>query len=272
MAERRYVGSSVRYVIGVDEAGRGCMAGPVGVAAALYRLSSTSLSYRVDDSKLMKESDREATLGAICAELGTTKDLLLQTLLADRKVCTVQYQATRSLQALAAVLVDVEVVNAKNILNATLEGMAAVCNAIVAACQDNSRLRLTPDNCAVLLDGNRVPWTFLSEEERSCIAAKAHKKALFEARMGAIYPLLDGYSCQTVVKGDRLLLSIASASVVAKVARDNFVVRVMHVEYPQYAFALHKGYCTPHHKQLLKQLGPCSYHRLGYAPVKAWAD
>lgn len=68
--------------------------------------------------------------------------------------------------------------------------------------------------------------------------------------------------------GDALSLSIAAASVVAKVYRDN-QMRELDLVYPQYGFASHKGYATPEHRKALEQHGPCALHRFSFAPVRA---
>jgi ribonuclease HII len=68
--------------------------------------------------------------------------------------------------------------------------------------------------------------------------------------------------------GDALCLSIAAASVVAKVFRDAMMAE-MHAEYPQYGLANHKGYATPEHRKALREHGPCPLHRRSFAPVAA---
>ncbi|CAJ1987101.1 ribonuclease HII [Leishmania donovani] len=261
---------SIRYVIGVDEAGRGCMAGPVGVAATLYRISATPVRYAVLDSKKMKEIDRAETLEAMCAELSDAGvEGFVGTTVRDGTCCLVRYQRRKPLQAVAAALVDVSVINERNILNATLEGMSAVCDAVVRSYNAVSGLdTLTPLTCAILIDGNRVPWTFLSGEERQRVCVQAVRKVEARKRIGVEYPALDGFGCTTVVKGDATLLSIAAASIVAKVARDAYAVSVMHRAFPQYGFNHHKGYCTAAHKAELARWGPSHFHRLDYAPVK----
>lgn len=70
----------------------------------------------------------------------------------------------------------------------------------------------------------------------------------------------------SLVGGDRRALSIAAASVLAKVWRDDYL-RQLDAQYPQYGFARHKGYGTPEHQAVLKAHGPCPEHRLSFAPV-----
>jgi len=73
---------------------------------------------------------------------------------------------------------------------------------------------------------------------------------------------------QTVVGGDGLSLSIAAASILAKVARDRLMVE-LDAQYPGYGFASHKGYNAPVHQAALKAMGPCPVHRRGWSPIKA---
>jgi len=71
-----------------------------------------------------------------------------------------------------------------------------------------------------------------------------------------------------LTRGDSRVLSIAAASVIAKVARDQAMV-ALDASFPGYGFARHKGYGTAEHRAALKRLGPCPFHRLTYAPVAA---
>ncbi len=85
--------------------------------------------------------------------------------------------------------------------------------------------------------------------------------------------LIDGnrappLSCkvQTIIKGDSLSLSIAAASIIAKVTRDRIMIDVER-QYPGYSFAIHKGYGTAKHAAALVLLGPCSEHRKSFKPI-----
>src|SRR5437867_7094170 len=87
--------------------------------------------------------------------------------------------------------------------------------------------------------------------------------------------LVDGTDCipgvtlrqQSVIDGDAKMLSIAAASVVAKVVRDRIMTRLDRV-WPAYGFARHKGYGTPEHLEVLGRVGPCALHRYSFAPVR----
>jgi ribonuclease HII len=73
--------------------------------------------------------------------------------------------------------------------------------------------------------------------------------------------------CRSLVKGDARCLSIAAASIIAKVTRDRLMCGEYHERYPQYDFARHKGYPTPEHLTALLEHGPCPLHRRSFSPV-----
>lgn len=191
-AEARLVGSAA-IVAGVDEAGRGPLAGPV-VAAAVV-LDPAVRWKGLNDSKQLAPQVREALYARVLIEA----------------------------RAFAWSVVGPRAIDRMNIRGASLEAMRrAVC-----------RLRLQPT--MVLVDGiDRVP---------GC-----------------------GADQRPVVDGDARCLSIAAASVVAKVVRDRIMERLDRV-WPVYGFARHKGYGTPEHMEILERVGPCPLHRYSFSPV-----
>lgn len=76
--------------------------------------------------------------------------------------------------------------------------------------------------------------------------------------------------CETVLSGDSRSLSIAAASILAKVSRDRYVEQVIDKQYPQYLFAQHKGYGTKLHYAMLDRYGPCPEHRMSF--LKKWKE
>ena len=195
--ERRCEG----VVCGVDEAGRGPLAGPVVAAAVVIdrRRLRGELRYALDDSKVLSREVRESC----CREL---------------------YQAMRR----GAVRIGVGAASAgeidrTNVLRASLAAMARA----VAA------LGIAPD--MALVDGNVAP------------------------------PLR--CQVQTVVKGDALSLSIAAASVVAKVTRDR-IMRALAPRYPGYGWESNVGYSTAQHFAGIRQLGVTPHHRRSFEPVR----
>ena len=174
-------------VAGVDEAGRGPLAGPVVVAAVVLPRDWRP-DVPLDDSKRMSPEAREV------AYLVVRRDAL------DWRMTAVQ---------------PVEI-DRLNILGATLEGMRRVVE----------RLRPPPDY--VLVDGDRLPPLTVPGE--------------------------------AVVKGDQRSLSIAAASVLAKVARDR-IMGVYAARYPQWGFERHKGYGTVMHREAIARHGRSPIHR-----------
>jgi ribonuclease HII len=191
-AEARLAGPGTT-VAGVDEAGRGPLAGPV-VAAAVV-LAARDGWDGLNDSKQLARDVRETLFARVLNEA----------------------------RAFSWAILGPRAIDRVNIRCASLEAMRrAVC-----------RLSVTPE--LVLVDGNvAVPRLDLPQ--------------------------------QTVVQGDARMLSIAAASVVAKVVRDRIMERLDRV-WPQYGFARHKGYGTPEHLAALAAHGPCPLHRYSFAPV-----
>lgn len=187
-------------VIGVDEAGRGPLAGPV-VAGACILPEGVNIP-GVDDSKRLTEKRREAAFEQVkAAALGW-----------------------------GVGVVGPERIDEINILRATFEAMAV---AVQAARQMAATFLGEPvDRACVLVDGNlRLPqWE------------------------GPQRP---------VVGGDRKSLSIAAASILAKVTRDRLMVEYDAL-YPEYGFARHKGYGSKEHMAAIDQFGPSPIHRLTF--------
>ncbi|MBU1088005.1 MAG: ribonuclease HII [Candidatus Omnitrophica bacterium] len=182
-----------KFIAGVDEAGRGPLAGPV-VAAAVIVPKYCCFDSKVTDSKKLSASQRQKAYEEIIAK------------------CIYAYA-----------VVGEKKIDEFNILQASLLAMANAVN----------KLSQKPD--WVLVDG-------------------AHKPAL-------------AFPMQAIIKGDSLSISIASASIVAKVIRDSIMIE-LDQEYPQYGFAIHKGYGTKSHLQAISAYGPCPIHRKTFQPIK----
>lgn len=223
------------FVFGVDEAGRGCLAGPVCAAVSCWAPFSPAfgLAVPVRDSKLMKETEREENFEPI----------------------------RRYALSFGVGFASCQEIDRWNILRANYLAVArAVEMALesLAARAVVSREALDLAAFSFLTDGNHP----LVSKARFfvCSPEYAHE-----------FPLL----CQLfrgdikercLVKGDSRVFSIASASVLAKVSRDRHM-HALDARFPHYDFAVHKGYSTPGHVQKLRELGPCSEHRHSFAPV-----
>ncbi len=191
------MGSTLR-IAGVDEAGRGPLAGPVVAAAVILRPGQDLTG--VADSKTL---DAE------------TRSRLAQALRRDALGYGLGWA-------------DAAEIDAINILQATYLAMR---RAVLALC-------MAPD--LLLIDGNGLP---------------------------SLAGLAPGLSARAIVRGDASTPAISAASILAKTARDAYMNQ-MHVLYPKYGFAEHKGYPTPVHRRALAEHGPCPLHRRSYAPVR----
>ena len=190
MEKRIWAGG--RTPAGVDEAGRGPLAGPV-VAAAVILPESFTID-GLDDSKKLTHPQRVKILQQIIA----------------------------SAVDIAVGVVDHEAIDSINILRASLRAMEIAVN----------NLGKRPD--FLLIDGNQRTSLLIPQE--------------------------------TVVKGDSRCCSIAAASIVAKVRRDE-IMNEYHEIYPEYNFRSHKGYPTKEHLEAIRKHGPCPIHRRSFRGV-----
>jgi ribonuclease HII len=199
--ETRLQQSGYQRIAGIDEAGRGCWAGPVVAASVILApavLERPVLLDGIDDSKLLNERQREKALQRI------------------------RHHAI----AIGIGSVPPYVIDTWGIVPATRMAMTI---ALLS-------MSVLPDT--LLIDA--LPLEILSLPQ------------------------------QAFFKGDSQCLSIAAASIVAKVTRDQ-LMKTADTACPGYGFARHKGYGTALHQKALRELGPCVLHRLSFKPVYAIA-
>ncbi len=194
--EDKLVVQGYRYIAGIDEAGRGALAGPVVAAAVIlpYRLKAHWLR-QVRDSKLLTPDRREYLFDYI-------QEAAIST---------------------GVGIVSHHIIDTSNILRATRLAMKQAVD------------RLSPPADTLLIDYLRLPEVPISQKG--------------------------------IVNGDGLCLSIACASIIAKVTRDR-LMKKMDAIYPGYGLGKHKGYCTEEHIANLNRLGPSPVHRRSFHPVK----
>ncbi len=181
-----------KCIIGLDEAGRGPMAGPLVVGAVIF--DEGYGNDFINDSKQLSEKKRKE---------------LYDIIIKDAKAWCVE-------------IIDVDEVDQLNVYRASQKGMM---DAI-------EHIGIKPDY------------------------------ALTDAM-----PLTCDIEHEAIIKGDSLSLSIAAASILAKVTRDEIMDEYDRL-YPQYNFKKHKGYPTKEHKELLKKYGACPIHRKSFKPVQ----
>jgi ribonuclease HII len=194
------------FIAGVDEAGRGSLAGPVVAAAVILPLGDIS-SLHFDLDECLK----------CFAGVRDSKQLTARE--RERLFEVVMQQAL----AVGVGIGSVEMIDERNILQAT---KYAMCDAI-------AKLSIPPQ--ALLLDAIHLPDIELLQ--------------------------------RSIIKGDALCLSIAAASIIAKVTRDRIMVQ-LHELFPAYGFAQHKGYGTEEHLAALREHGASPHHRRSFAPVR----
>lgn len=190
--EARYLKSMPGPIAGVDEAGRGPLAGPVVAAAVI--LDRARIPKGLNDSKQLQPEQREEAYARIL-ELAV---------------------------AVGVGEASVDEIDLVNIRQATHLAMARAVRALSASAQ------------FALVDGNDAPAL-------PC-------------------------PCETIVDGDARSVSIAAASIVAKVTRDR-LMKILHDEFPGYGWRTNKGYGTEEHLAALLRHGPCRHHRRSFAPV-----
>jgi len=194
--EERLAAQGYRLIAGIDEAGRGALAGPVVAAAVILpRRFKAGWLKDVNDSKLLTPSRRERLLPFI----------------------------RQAAIATGVGIVSHEFIDERNIVIATRLAMKQAVE------------QLSPPPDSLLIDFMRLP------------EINMHQKG--------------------IKNGDGLCLSIACASIVAKVTRDHLMIELDGI-YPGYGLCRHKGYCTREHVASLRRLGPCPIHRHSFRPVK----
>ncbi len=188
--EKNAMDAGYKNVCGIDEAGRGPLAGPVYAAAVILPIGLEIKD--LNDSKKLSEKKREQLFDIIREK-------------------AVDYSIGIATE---------QEIDEINILNATFLAMHRAVEG----------LKIKPDYA--LIDGNQYPKIpFIAEE--------------------------------TVVKGDAKSMSIAAASILAKVSRDRFMLEKA-IEYPQYQFEKHKGYGTKLHYDMIKEYGVSPIHRISF--------
>jgi ribonuclease HII len=209
--ERRFRSSGARLLAGIDEVGRGALAGPVSVGIAVVDLQQQKLLADVRDSKLLKVADRER----------------LVPLVRDWSVASaVGHASAKEIDALG-------------IIGALRLAGNRAWFAVLAA-------GVRPE--VVLLDGSH---NWLSPDLQPSLFDDA------PAEPGCDAPV------HTLVKADMQCLSVAAASIIAKVERDAMMCE-LHTQYPAYGWDENKGYGTAAHKEALRTAGPTPYHRVSW--------
>lgn len=229
----------LRFVMGIDEAGRGPLAGPVVAAAAIVPANLPGVA---DSKKITDENKREELYESI---------------------------VTSPNVRWAVAIVDAPTIDEINILQATLLGMRMAARAVLSldGTQEGLRREATP--------GTSIPGCYVVLGQTDGLGQPCSNSARDPVDSEQAYALVDGNRvpadmpcrAESIVKGDSKEYSIAAASILAKVTRD----RLMHAyssQYPEYSLSQHKGYPTAAHVSAVRRHGPCPIHRKTFAPIK----
>ncbi len=217
------------YVIGCDEVGRGSLAGPVVAAAVILKPETWNMKRGIRDSKLLLPKKRE--------ELSST----------------IKKHAWWGIG-----VVDEKIIDGVNIHHATLLAMKRAAENLLASIPSESALEHhQPDESRNL--------------SKTQINRPLHSSDALVGRGGGLFLFIDGkftipgvnLAQEAVVGGDNKILSVAAASIVAKVFRDD-LMKKYHQQYPIYNFAQHKGYGTLFHRTMIIRHGLSDIHRLTF--------
>lgn len=192
--EKRLASQGLWPVAGIDEAGRGPLAGPVAAAAVI--LDPGNLPKGLNDSKLLSSEVRE---------------MLFDDIMQRAVAVAVAFSSAAEIDRI-------------NIRQATLSAMRRALASLSTA------------PSYVLVDGNDLPAKLVCAGE-------------------------------TIVAGDASSLSIAAASIIAKVTRDRLMRRLC-PHHPQYGFSQHFGYATKAHREAIARHGPSPFHRMTFSPLR----
>ncbi|KAL7538699.1 hypothetical protein ACHAXR_008741 [Thalassiosira sp. AJA248-18] len=229
-------------VIGVDEAGRGPLAGPVVAAAAIV---PTNIAGIVDSKKITKEEERER----LYEELIACPDI--------------RY---------AVAVVSAQRIDEINILQATLEGMRMAVEGVMSIDSEKKQDNEGNNNVA---SAERNDVSYVITGGGGTINKAADESTKSNNKSCSYHALIDGNKVpkempcpsESLVKGDGREYSIGAASILAKVTRD----RLMHEydkKYPEFNLSQHKGYPTAAHMSAVREFGASPIHRRTFAPLK----
>ncbi len=244
--ERAFLEKGYDFVVGIDEAGRGPLAGPVVAAAATWR------KHEILNSKFETISNDQS--------LDDQNFLKKLNLIRDSKKLSEKqreeiFDFIQEHFYVGVGICDHATIDRINILQATHLAMR---NAV-------TDLNVKLKKCHPRVGGDPVQRLNDSRLD-SCMHGNDKDKIIILVDGNSEIPNIS-IEQKTVVGGDNFVKSISAASIIAKVTRDR-MMREAHLKFPQYNFEKHKGYGTKIHMEALKKFGPCEIHRRSFRPVR----
>ncbi len=226
--------------VGCDEAGRGCLAGPVVAAAVILPANMDLIKIdkkdfvdfleQLNDSKQLTENKREQLRPLI-----------------------IKYSIAYGIAEVSA-----EEIDKVNILNASILAMHRAIDICVKKIRENKETDSTPIE-SIIVDGNRFKHYSFTEQEKSC-------DSILNAKLSNS-STSQNITETCIVKGDSKYASIAAASILAKTYRDNKMTE-LDKKYPMYRWKENKAYPTKEHREAIDKFGISPYHRKSYKLLK----
>ena len=261
--EKKLWRKGFKRVAGLDEAGRGPLAGPVVAAAVI--IQSTLGHSPTGEAKYKIQNTRIRDSKQLSAK---QRDIFFQLITKNKNI---KWGIGR---------VSEKVIDKINILEATKLAMIKAVK--------NLETEFPFMEAKVKMKGVKKSFSsFVSSSTRRSKSSSPFKNQNHKSKLKVDFLVLDGnftlpaealakaginplISQKSIIKGDEKVFSVAAASILAKVARDRIMV-CCHKKYPQYRFDIHKGYPTKYHCKMIRKYGPCKIHRKTFAPLKRFS-
>jgi len=253
--ERKLYNKGIKYVAGIDEVGRGPLAGPFVVSAVILNLEKI---FNPDFQKILDRCETEQS----------NKNLKVDMERKNKKMGKQSGGGVENkINDVGYIRTEVENIKLYRLIN--------------------DSKKVTPKRRDILsefIKSESISYSievFEAEKIDELGISELTQRAFFNAirnlSVKPQYVLTDTFEVakltkqhqKNIISGDNKSISIASASIVAKVFRDNIMVE-MHKKYPIYGFDKHKGYGTKMHIQALQEFGPCEIHRKSFEPLKSF--
>jgi ribonuclease HII len=235
--EKKLWSEGAKYIVGLDEVGRGPLAGPLVVCAAI-----------LDSNKVLKALENSTPMQR--GENGDSTPKVLSNL---------KNSSTRNYDVLSVDNFYTQITDSKLISPKKRDNINDL---LINEAIDYSIVEFSNEEIDKVGLGQLTTYAFYS--------ALKNLKIQFDHVLTDAFPIrqIKSEKQTNIIRGDSLSITVGAASIMAKVYRDNIMVQ-MHTKYPRYGFDKHKGYGTREHIAALQKYGPCEIHRKSYEPVKS---
>lgn len=227
--EKKLSGEGWDLIMGVDEAGRGPLAGPVVAAAVAVRKLQVT-NYKLQTNQKKQILNNQTSSNEKISEEEKMWGMVKDSKKLNEKRREEVFEFIKENFYVGVGICNHETIDRVNVLEATFLAMKKAVGDLKSQLPDQK------GKIMILVDGDKIIPNFSVQQK-------------------------------SIVSGDKLVKSISAASIIAKVTRDR-IMNEFDKKYPAYQFAKHKGYGTKIHIDALKEYGPCEIHRRTFAPVR----